>query len=53
MVTQLDPLRTYPYRYRAAGKHLYPFFWALIVEENMNVCTVNSHNSPAEIDNSP
>ncbi len=53
MVTQLDPLRTYPYRYRAAGKHLYPFFWVLIVEENMNVCTVNSHNFPAEIDNSP
>jgi hypothetical protein len=23
MVTKLDPLRVYPYRYRAAGKHLF------------------------------
>lgn len=26
MATQLDPLRTYPYRYRAAGSIYFPYF---------------------------
>ena len=26
MVTQLDPLRVYPYRYRAAGCYILPWF---------------------------
>lgn len=28
MATQLDPLRTYPYRYRAAGKSIYQWFYS-------------------------
>lgn len=31
MATQLDPLRTYPYRYRAAGNFIPPFFAILLL----------------------
>lgn len=32
MVTKLDPLRVYPYRYRAAGAVLFCYFFLLFVD---------------------
>lgn len=49
MVTKLDPLRTYPYRYRAAGKlhdQVYNFFYVMFlitISRFNSVLTVSKH----------
>lgn len=44
MATQLDPLRTYPYRYRAAGTFIIHLFFPLVTFLGSSESLVSHHN---------